>query len=175
MCTRMIRNHPPLSSRQLQSKIIDSRKVYVADRSSEQYSNVSSQLWSSSTRNEAPESAKQASDAPPVFETIDQLLMPFSRNERPVYVRFDLYCDINCFIDGELEGQPNLASVLTLSGTVEKAFAATCEDYVQLFWPEYGLSVLQQFCLAIQKLDCTGANTLSSIANLFHRHTNWEC
>ena len=77
-------------------------------------------------------------------------MTPLSKENKPQSVVFEAYWDVDGFISEELNGQRNLAPVLTLSGTVNKAFAATCEDYVRHFWPEFGVNVLERLRLVTQ-------------------------
>lgn len=42
-----------------------------------------------------------------------------------------------------LQGRPLLASVITLCGSAENAYASTCEAYVRSLWPEVGPRILE--------------------------------
>ena len=46
-----------------------------------------------------------------------------------------------------------LASVITLSGTVQKAQATTCSDYVEYHWPSQGSTIIRAFQSAIDSRD----------------------
>lgn len=116
-----------------------------------------------STFDEAPKSAKQTIDAPPVFETIRQLLTPVSEEDKKQSIMFEVRWDVGDFLSEELEGKWNLAPVLTLSGTMEKAFAATCEDYIRYFWSEFGLGVLERLSPVAQNLKYAGAHNGPSL------------
>ena len=47
------------------------------------------------------------------------------------------------FVEVELNDCWNLGALLTLSGTVDSAYATTCENYISLFWGPDGLAVLE--------------------------------
>ncbi|KAL1614376.1 hypothetical protein SLS54_009803 [Diplodia seriata] len=50
----------------------------------------------------------------------------------------------------ELGGQQSLEPVLTLSGSANEAYAGTCYDYVQRFWPVFGIRIVRQIVEMVQ-------------------------
>ena len=74
-----------------------------------------------------------------ILTRIDPVLVDFVR-QRAV---FRVFWELRQFVEAELEGCWDICPMLTLSGTVRRAFATTAEEYVKTFFQEYGLSVLR--------------------------------
>ena len=58
-------------------------------------------------------------------------------------VTFHVQWDLLNFCQEELEGNHDLTTVLTITGTSQIAFATTCQDYVIRYWPKTGPDVLK--------------------------------
>lgn len=78
-------------------------------------------------------------------------------------VVFQMHWDVEGFLSEELEGQRNLAPVFTLSGTMKKAFSATCEDHIRHFWSDFGLCVLERLFPGSHNLNHTVAHSKFSL------------
>lgn len=59
--------------------------------------------------------------------------------------------DLPRFVLSELPTDQALSSMLTVSGTPEKAFSMTCKEYVETFWPTVGPKLLEMFISNIQE------------------------
>ncbi|KFZ19687.1 hypothetical protein V502_03498 [Pseudogymnoascus sp. VKM F-4520 (FW-2644)] len=57
-------------------------------------------------------------------------------------VVFSISWDLPAFMANQYETKCPLGSVITLSGTAMHAQAITCEEYLKLNWPKYGIEVL---------------------------------
>lgn len=66
------------------------------------------------------------------------------------YAHFKLKWDLVEFVKTELPSPQALESVLTVSRTPERAFAATCSDYVKQFWPRDGNKVIKTLTAALE-------------------------
>ncbi|RAL06067.1 uncharacterized protein BO80DRAFT_420377 [Aspergillus ibericus CBS 121593] len=77
------------------------------------------------------------------FHDIRESMSDVFIHSTPIDCRLLLEWDLRRFVKVELNGCWNLGALLTLSGTVDNAYATTCEQYIQLFWGEDGLAVLQ--------------------------------
>jgi hypothetical protein len=54
------------------------------------------------------------------------------------------------FCEKELDGSHDLAQMLTISGSGKEAFATTCEDYINKFWPRNGARILDALQCAMK-------------------------
>ena len=56
---------------------------------------------------------------------------------------FEVFWDLPRYCERENDGKLELSSLLTLSGTAERAYATTCEEYLNWCWPESGRETLR--------------------------------
>jgi hypothetical protein len=56
------------------------------------------------------------------------------------------------FITSELEGNWDIGSVLTISGTMHEPYAETCKEYIELFWPTAWYNALESMLSDLRKL-----------------------
>src|SRR5262249_48029520 len=56
---------------------------------------------------------------------------------------FRIFWELRQFVEAELGGSWDIGPMLTLSGTIHRAFAATAEEYVKIIYQDYGVSVLK--------------------------------
>jgi hypothetical protein len=54
------------------------------------------------------------------------------------------------FCEKELDGGQDLAQILTISGSGKEAFATTCENYINKFWPRNGARILDALQCAMK-------------------------
>ena len=80
---------------------------------------------------------------PNVSETVSEEMMPELGSEEPHTVTFYLRWNLLRFCEEELEGNSKLATVLTVTGSGRFAYATTCQQYVDQYWPETGQLVLK--------------------------------
>jgi Chromatin remodelling complex Rsc7/Swp82 subunit len=71
-----------------------------------------------------------------------QLMSDFGLSDRQE-ICFYLRWNLLGFCEKELDGSKDLAQVLTITGSGKKAFATTCEDYINMFWPQNGAQLLE--------------------------------
>ena len=86
---------------------------------------------------------------PDVFQSIsiemNQGLEPTGIQQATFQIQWKLleYCKV------ELHGRPVLASVLTISGNAKTAYATSCDEYMNHFWPNTGLKTLKTLNAAL--------------------------
>ncbi|KAL7892096.1 hypothetical protein HDV64DRAFT_284520 [Trichoderma sp. TUCIM 5745] len=68
------------------------------------------------------------------------------------YLSFAVQWELPEFIASELNGNWDIKSVLTLNGTIHEPYAATCKEYVELFWPTIGFKALESMLQDIHDL-----------------------
>ena len=78
-----------------------------------------------------------------------ELISKFGSSERHK-IKFLVQWNLLEFCETELDGNKDLAQVLTISGFGKKAFATTCEDYINTFWPQNGARVLDALQCAMK-------------------------
>ena len=79
---------------------------------------------------------------PDVLQTISKEMKLELNSEGLHTITFHVHWNLLEFCEEELEGKQNLATVLTVTGTDEIAFATTCQEYVIRYWPNTGQDVL---------------------------------
>ena len=80
---------------------------------------------------------------PDVLQTISKEMKLELNSEGQHTITFHVHWNLLKFCEEELEGKQNLATVLTVTGTDEIAFATTCQEYVIQHWPNTGQDVLR--------------------------------
>jgi hypothetical protein len=88
--------------------------------------------------------SKKVEEVSSMFSTISTIMGPLMRQSGEQSVTFEISWDIDDFFSEEIEGKKDFAPVLTLTGTIEKAYASSCEDYVQRFWPSFGMEMIRR-------------------------------
>ena len=79
---------------------------------------------------------------PDVLQAISKEMGLETNSEGRHTVTFHVYWNLLNFCEEELEGNWDLATVLTVTGTGKTAFATTCQEYVVRHWPKTGQAVL---------------------------------
>ena len=79
---------------------------------------------------------------PDVLQTISKEIKLELKSEGLHTITFQVQWNLLKFCEEELEGKQTLATVLTVTGTDEIAFATTCQEYVIRHWPNTGQDVL---------------------------------
>ncbi|KAL9123052.1 MAG: hypothetical protein Q9187_000403 [Circinaria calcarea] len=67
----------------------------------------------------------------------------------PRHAIFQLHWDLLDYCKEELEGSLVLAPLLTVTGSAKTAYATTCEEYMDRYWPKSGLKTLQTLQTAL--------------------------
>jgi hypothetical protein len=74
-------------------------------------------------------------------QLVSDLALDLSSIHRRI-VEFRVSWGLLDFIDKELQEGQSLASVLTISGSPQNAYATSCENYLKTFWPGVGQNIL---------------------------------
>ncbi|MCJ1270198.1 hypothetical protein MMC22_010094 [Lobaria immixta] len=84
-----------------------------------------------------------------IGEEIESNIPKFPTNLQNV--TFVVHWDLRNYIRKELEKDQKLAHILTVSGDVKNAYSTTCADYVNRFWPNTGLWMLETLQIIIDR------------------------
>lgn len=79
-----------------------------------------------------------------MFSTISTIMEPVMRQSGEQSVTFEISWDVDDFFSKETKGKQDFAPILTLTGTIDKAYASSCEEYVQRFWPNFGMEMIRR-------------------------------
>ena len=94
----------------------------------------------------------------PIFEIIDQTMSHLQMGQRH-QVEFETLWDIDSYFKEELEQHQDFAPVLTLSGTMNNAYATTCAEYIRRFWSDSSADVLDELLPAVKQLLIPGTHS----------------
>lgn len=86
---------------------------------------------------------------PDVFQSIS---IEMSHGLEPIGIQqatFHIQWELLKYCEAELQGRPVLAPVLTISGNAKTAYATSCDEYMNHFWPNTGLQTLQTLDAAL--------------------------
>ena len=96
---------------------------------------------------------------PSVSQVVDELLRLGRRFENET-VTFLVHWDLKQYVQEELESDFEskdfasvLENVLTISGTIEKAYASSLRDYIRWKWPNSKLDILENLKEVVQRTD----------------------
>lgn len=87
---------------------------------------------------------------PDVFQSIS---IEMSQGLEPTGIQqatFQIHWKLLEYCKAELQGRPVLASVLTISGNAKTAYATSCDEYMNHFWPNTGLNTLKTLNAALE-------------------------
>ncbi|MCJ1426934.1 hypothetical protein MMC29_004837 [Sticta canariensis] len=87
---------------------------------------------------------------PDVFQSIS---IEMSHGLEPMGIQqatFQIQWELLKYCEAELQGRPLLAPVLTISGNAKTAYATSCDEYMNQFWPNTGLQTLQTLDAALE-------------------------
>ena len=87
---------------------------------------------------------------PDVFQSIS---IEMSHGLEPMGIQqatFQIQWELLKYCEAELQGRPELASVLTISGNAKTAYATSCDEYMNHFWPDTGLQTLRSLDAALE-------------------------
>jgi hypothetical protein len=114
----------------------------------------------------ATEKPQASSDVSPkddaICMTIDKIVRQALRHFKPnfsVSVTFDLDWQLHQCIQDELDGNPDLGAVLTITGNSSHSWATQCDDYVRKTWKEIGEKFLIDLELFMGKVFLAGQYT----------------
>lgn len=106
-----------------------------------------------------PAASRKVEEVSRMFSNISKVMEPTMRQSGEQSVTFEISWDVDHFISNENEGKQDFAPILTLTGTIEKAYASSCEDYVQRFWPSFGIEMIRRV-LPLTLASVTGSYAL---------------
>ncbi|MCJ1269118.1 hypothetical protein MMC22_009007 [Lobaria immixta] len=86
---------------------------------------------------------------PDVIQAIDTEMRLGLKPSGMQHVTFRIQWDLFKYCTEELQDSPTLAPVLTISGNAKTAYATSCNDYMNLWWPNTGRQTLQTLQEAI--------------------------
>lgn len=81
-------------------------------------------------------------------------------------VTFQVHWDLLDYCKEELEGSPVLAPLLTVTGSAKAAYATTCEEYMNRYWPRSGPDTLKTLQAALGQESYGELRFVSSIGNV---------
>jgi hypothetical protein len=64
---------------------------------------------------------------------------------------FVMYWELIKFVRSELDGCWDIGTALTLSGIIQKAYATSCREYIERFWPDIGVLALEAITSALAR------------------------
>jgi hypothetical protein len=92
-------------------------------------------LWSDNTQFDM----MHTTDSGTSFDAIPELIFQLQdADDLVVKIHWELFE----FCKDELDGEPDLSSVLVACGTASRSYSSTCSDYVSRLWPKHGTLIL---------------------------------
>lgn len=90
------------------------------------------------------------------FREVSNDLLSVLREDGTYEILITIHWELSEYVESELPGRWDIRSVLTLSGNMRAAYAAICEDYVDHFWPDFGVTLLKSVVAVMSRDDTSG-------------------
>ena len=90
------------------------------------------------------------------FREISNDLLSVLKEDGTYEILITIRWELSEYVESELHRCWDIRPVLTLSGNMRAAYAAICEDYVNHFWPDFGLTLLKSVVAVMSRDNTSG-------------------
>ena len=79
-----------------------------------------------------------------IFDSIEEETQQLKATEEQISVKYCISWELDAFKSSELRKGDDIGSVVTLNGTLERAYATTCLEYFSFAWPDLDVILLRE-------------------------------
>ena len=79
-----------------------------------------------------------------IFDSVEEKMQQLKTTKEPISVLYCVSWELDAFKSSELREEDDVGSVVTLNGTLERAYATTCFEYFSFVWPDLDVILLKE-------------------------------